>query len=127
MDRVVICSKRMDAVLKEDNETKGVDVAFRTMSAVERADLKDRQASLGLTVKHGSSPQIRFLVFNVNLVPNKAVRQAIAYAVDRGAINSLVFLGQATPLYSMIPPDLPYASPVFQSKYGDAQCASSNA
>jgi len=63
----------------------------------------------------------------VNLVPNKAVRQAIAYAVDRGAINSLVFLGQATPLYSMIPPDLPYASPVFQSKYGDAQCAASNA
>src|SRR5207249_2361141 len=73
MDRVVINIKSTDAALKQDIETKAVDVAFRTISPVDLADLEDRQASLGLTVKHGSSPQIRFLVFNVNLVPNKAV------------------------------------------------------
>ena len=127
MDRVVINIKSTDSALKQDIETKAVDVAFRTIAPVDLADLEGRQTSLGLTVKHGSSPQIRFLVFNVNLVPDKHVRQAIAYSVDRGAINSLVFLGQATPLYSMIPPDLPFGSPVFQGKYGDAQCASANA
>src|SRR2546427_5137776 len=114
MNRVVINIRSSDAALKQDIETKTVDVAFRTISPVDLADLQARQSSLGITVKLGSSPQIRFLVFNVNLIPDKRVRQAIAYSVDRGAINSLVFLGQATPLYSMVPSDLPFASPVFQ-------------
>src|SRR5256712_119398 len=127
MNRVVINIRSSDAALKQDIETKTVDVAFRTISPVDLADLQARQSSLGITVKLGSSPQIRFLVFNVNLIPDKRVRQAIAYSVDRGAINSLVFLGQATPLYSMVPSDLPFASPVFQGRYGDAQCASANA
>ncbi len=127
MDRVVINIKSTDAALKQDIETKAVDVAFRTISPVDLADLQGRQTSLGITVKLGSSPQIRFLVFNVNLIPDKRVRQAIAYSIDRSAINSLVFLGQVSPLYSMIPAELPYASPVFQSRYGDAQCASANA
>ncbi len=127
MNRVVINIRSSDAALKQDIETKTVDVAFRTISPVDLADLQARQSSLGITVKLGSSPQIRFLVFNVNLIPDKRVRQAIAYSVDRGAINSLVFLGQATPLYSMVPSDLPFASPVFQGRYGDAQCSSANA
>src|SRR4029077_3909035 len=71
-----------------------------------------------LKVDVGAGPRIRFLGFNVNNITDVRVRQAIAYAVDRDAINTNVFLGLATPIYSMIPPSMPYNQPVFKTKYG---------
>lgn len=70
----------------------------------------------------GTSPQIRYLVFDVQKVPvtDVRVRQAIAYAVDRNAINSNVFNNQTQPLYSMVPPAMPYSQPVFQTSYGSS-------
>ena len=68
----------------------------------------------------GTSPQIRYLVFNVNKVPDVRVRQAMSYAVDRSAIISSVFFNQTQPLYSMVPPAMPYSKPVFQTTYGSA-------
>jgi peptide/nickel transport system substrate-binding protein len=73
-----------------------------------------------LKVDVGAGPRIRFLGFNVNNITDVRVRQAIAYAVDRDAINANVFLGLATPIYSMIPPSMPYNQPVFKTKYGAA-------
>lgn len=66
----------------------------------------------------GTSPQIRYLVFNVQTVRDVRVRQAIAYAVDRNAIDSNVFANQTQPLYSLVPPALPYSQPVFKNSYG---------
>ena len=126
MDRIVINIRASAAALKQDIETKAVDVVFRTLSPPDLVDLQNRASSLGITVKLGSSPQIRYLVFNVNKVPNKLVRQAIAFSVDRSAISQIVFLGTASPLYSMIPAEMPYSTAVFQSKYGDARCADAN-
>lgn len=68
----------------------------------------------------GTSAQIRYLVFNLNKVTDVRVRQAIAYAVDRGAINSNVFYNQTQPLYSMVPASMPYSQPVFQTTYGSS-------
>lgn len=85
-----------------------------------------------LKVDVGAGPRIRFAGFNIPKIttlcgaarpadcPQK-VRQALAYAVDRDAINTNVFLGFATPIYSMIPPSMPYSQPVFKTKYGAAQ------
>jgi ABC-type transport system substrate-binding protein len=73
-----------------------------------------------LKVDVGAGPRIRFLGFNVNNITDVRVRQAIAYAVDRDAINTNVFLGLATPIYSMIPPSMPYNQPVFKTQYGAA-------
>jgi len=126
MSQVRLNIKESGAAVKQDIQTKAVDVAYRTISPSDLVDLQGKSSSLGITVKLSSSPVIRYLVFNVNTVPNKAVRQAIAYSVDRSALNQIVFLNTAAPLYSMVPPGLPYASPVFQPKYGDAQCASAN-
>jgi peptide/nickel transport system substrate-binding protein len=50
---------------------------------------------------------------------NPAVRRAIAASVDRKPITDVIFLGQATPLYSMIPNGMAYHSDVFK-KLGDA-------
>jgi peptide/nickel transport system substrate-binding protein len=113
--------------LKQQIETKAVDVAFRTLDPTDLSDLQSRATSLGLKVDVGASPQIRFLVFNVHLVPDVNVRKAIAYLVDRPLINTQVFKGTVEPLYSMIPPSMPYADPVFQGRYGDANIAEANA
>jgi peptide/nickel transport system substrate-binding protein len=127
MDRVVINIRESGIAVKQDIQTKAVDVAFRTLSPPDLVDLQARQTSLGITIKLGSSPQIRYLVINVNKVPDVRVRQAIAYSVDRAALNQLVFLGTATPLYSMVPPEMPFSTPVFQTQYGDANCPAANA
>ena len=127
MGTVEINIRDSASALKQDIETKAVDVVFRTLTPVDLVDLQTRAAALGITVKLGASPQIRYLVFNVNLMPDKRVRQAIAYSVDRAAISQIVFLGAVSPLYSMIPAELPYSTAVFQSRYGDAQCTSANA
>src|SRR6266705_2788245 len=63
----------------------------------------------------GTSAQIRYLVFNLNKVTDVRVRQAIAYAVDRGAINSNVFYNQTTGKLTI---DLWYNS---DGHYGDTE------
>jgi len=125
MDKVTINIRSSAAALKQDIETKNVDVVFRTLTPADLADLQVRKGALGIAVDVGSSPQIRYLVFNVNRVQDVRARQAIAYSVDRSVIDSIVFLGQVTPLYSMLPPALPYSKPVFTS-YGDANCGAAN-
>jgi ABC-type transport system substrate-binding protein len=127
MDQVAITIRDNAAQLKADITTGTADVVFRTLNPPDLVDLQNRATELGITVKLGSSPQIRYLVFNVNLVPDVRVRRAIAHSVDRAAISQIVFLNTASPLYSMIPPEMPFHSPVFQSRYGDARCPDANA
>ena len=67
-----------------------------------------------------TSPRIRYLGFNVQTITDVRVRQAIAYAVDRGAISSNVFSNLTQSIYSMVPPAMPYSQPVFQTKYGSS-------
>jgi len=117
-DKVNINIRLSATSLKQDIETKAVDVVYRTLNPEDIVDLDGREASLGIKVDVGASPQIRYIVFNVNKVPSKAARQAIAYSVDRAAIDQTVFLGTVEPLYSMIPSNMPYQAPVFQTKYG---------
>ncbi len=133
--KIAINIRSTATALKQDITTKAVDVVYRTFAPTDLTDLQTNAASLGITVHVGASPQIRFLVFQVNAnttnnipigITDVRVRQAIAYAVDRAQINSVVFNGLVTPLYSMVPSNMPYASPVFQPAYGDHNCAASN-
>ncbi len=133
--KVVINIRSTATALKNDITTKAVDVVYRTFAPTDLTDLQSQQTTLGITVRIGASPQIRFLVFQVNAnttngipigITDVRVRQAIAYSVDRAQINSVVFNGLVTPLYSMVPSSMPYSSPVFQSKYGDHNCAAAN-
>lgn len=127
MNQVNINIRSSSTILKQDIETKGVDVVFRTLTPTDLTDLQNRATTLGITVKLGASPQIRYLVINQNTITDKRVRQAIAYSVNRADINRIVFNNQVTGLYSMVPPAMPFASPVFQGAYGDANCSAANA
>jgi ABC-type transport system substrate-binding protein len=108
--------------LKNDISTGAIDVAYRTLNPTDLTSLQGQASTLGIKVDIGSSPQIRYLVINVKTPPFNDVRlrQAIAYAVDRAAIASTVFSNLVTPIYSMVPPSMPYSLPVFQTSYGSS-------
>jgi peptide/nickel transport system substrate-binding protein len=108
--------------LKNDLVAGTIDMAYRTLNPPDITSLQIQASSLGLTVQFGSSPQIRYLVFNVKTAPfnNVLLRRAIAYAVDRSLIVNDVFNGQVDQLWSMIPPLLNYSIPVFQLVYGSS-------
>lgn len=126
-DTVNINIRSTATALKQDIETKAVDVAYRTLDPTDLLDLDARETALGITVDIGASPQIRYLVFNVDRVTDVRVRQAIAYSVNRAQIDQVVFQGLIEPLYSMIPATMPYHEPVFQTSYGSSpNCSSAN-
>jgi len=130
MDRVNINIRSDSTALKQDIEahaTTGIDVAYRTLTPTDLTDLDSRETALGIKVDIGTSPQIRYLVINVNTITDVRIRQAIAYSVNRANIDSTVFNGLVEPLYSMIPASFPFQSPAFQTKYGGSpNCAEAN-
>ena len=91
-----------------------LDMAYRHLIS---ADIKGMQSDPNLKVWEGVSATIQFILFNEHMPPldNPEVRRAIAGAIDRNELCDTVFMGQAVPLYSMIPIGMPYYEPVFKS------------
>ena len=105
-----------------------VDVAFRSLSATDVADLRTDQ---NLQVVDGPGGEIRYIVFNFDTQPYGAktpeadpakalaVRQAVADLIDRQAIADQVYKNTYTPLYSYVPAGLTGATDALKGKYGD--------
>ena len=101
--------------------SEAIDVAYRALdpdqvrSLVDLADDPDG----GWQVISTESPVISYLVINAQQPPfdRVEVRRALAAALDRDLLNDRVFYGQATPLYSLIPPSFPVSEPVFAERY----------
>jgi len=132
-DKVTINIRSSSTALKNDLTVspKLADVVYRTINVEDLRDLTAQATALGIQVDTSTSPFIRYLVFNANLVTDVRVRRAIAYSVDRQAIDTVVFDGNVDPLYSLVPPGFPFSAPyyepVFQTSYGDAKCTEANA
>jgi peptide/nickel transport system substrate-binding protein len=105
-----------------------VDVAYRTMSATDVADLRTDD---NVQVTDGPGGSIRYIVFNFDTQPYGAttaeadpakalaVRQAVASLVDREAIADQVYKGTYQPLYSYVPEGFAGATTVLKDLYGD--------
>ena len=105
-----------------------VDVAYRSLSPTDIADLSTNDA---VTVHDGPGGEIRYIVFNFNTMPfgattaeadpakANAVRQAVASLVDRQAIATQVYKDTYTPLYSFVPDGFAGATTVLKDLYGD--------
>jgi peptide/nickel transport system substrate-binding protein len=105
-----------------------VDVAYRTMSATDVADLRTDD---NVKVTDGPGGSIRYIVFNFDTQPYGAktpeadpakalaVRQAVASLVDREAIADQVYKGTYQPLYSYVPQGFAGATTVLKDLYGD--------
>ena len=105
------------AALKLAVENKEVDVAWRSLSAPDIADLKTNDA---VTVASGKGSEIRYWVWNVakGIGKEVAVRQAAAQIFDREAIAADAYDGTVDPLYSIVPPGYGGQKDSFQETYG---------
>lgn len=111
-----------------------IDVAFRSLSATDIADLEGNK---DVKVHQGPGGEIRYIVFNFNTQPfgattaeadpakALAVRQAVADLIDREEIAEEVYKGTYTPLYSFMPDGLTGATTVLKDLYGDGSGAPS--
>ncbi|MCU1570032.1 MAG: peptide transporter substrate-binding protein [Naasia sp.] len=109
-----------------------IDVAYRSMSPTDVADLRGDDK---VKVLDGPGGAIRYIVFNFDTQPfgaktdgadegkALAVRQAVADLIDRQTIADQVFKGTFTPLYSYVPAGLTGANESLKSLYGDGSGA----
>jgi peptide/nickel transport system substrate-binding protein len=107
-----------------------VDVAYRSLSPTDVADLREDD---GVTVWDGPGGEIRYIVFNFNTQPYGAetaeadpakalaVRQAIASVIDRAEVSEQVYNGTYVPLYSYVPEGLTGATESLKGLYGDGE------
>ena len=114
--------------LKLDVSSGAIDVAFRSLSATDIADLSTNSA---VKVVDGPGGETRYMVFNFNTMPfgattpeadaakSLAVRQAMADLIDRKAIATDVYKGTYTPLFSAVPQGLTGATQPMKDLYGD--------
>ena len=99
-------------------QSGAIDVAYRQLAAT---DYQSYESNPNFKVWSGPGAFIQYLVFNELQPPfnNTVVRQAIAATINRTLITNTIFLGQAVPLYSMLPIGMIYHNDAFKV-YGDA-------
>ena len=99
-------------------QSGAIDIAYRQLAAT---DYQAAKSNPNLKVWSGPGAFIQYLCFNELQTPfnNVIVRRAIAATINRTLITNTVFLGQAVPLYSMLPIGMIYHNDAFKI-YGDA-------
>ncbi|MDX6327421.1 MAG: peptide/nickel transport system substrate-binding protein, partial [Nocardioidaceae bacterium] len=105
------------APLKEAIDTGQIDVAWRTLSPT---DLNDLNQNSQAKVIEGQGAEFRYWVFDFKSATAKqlAVRQAIAYLIDRDTIAKDAYDGTVTPTYSIVPPGFSGHKDSFKTMYG---------
>ncbi|MEJ7875052.1 MAG: ABC transporter substrate-binding protein [Solirubrobacterales bacterium] len=119
--RVIVQYYDKSSTLKQAVEQGEIEVAYRSLSPT---DIDDLEGADGVEVVKGPGAEIRYLNFNFDLQEGSdeeklAVRQAAAQVIDRQSIADNVYSGTATPLYSMVPSGLPFATESFADEYGE--------
>jgi peptide/nickel transport system substrate-binding protein len=119
--RFIIKYEQAASTLKLDVEQGNVDIAFRGLSPTDVTSLQG-ESSKGVKVVQGAGAEIRYIVFQTNKGPgaNKAIRQAMAYLIDRNSIAHDVFNDQVVPLYSMVASGLSGHIDAYKTEYGAA-------
>jgi peptide/nickel transport system substrate-binding protein len=122
IDRVVIRYYADATTLRLALEKGEVDVAFKTLNP---SDIKDLSANKKYVTYKLPGPQIRYLCFETSesVFQNKLLRRAVAALINRPEILQKVYLGQNSPLYSMIPNGMVYHSDDFKTAMGDGNVA----
>lgn len=106
------------APLKEAIDSGQIDIAWRTLSPTDLADLKE---NTDVDVIEGEGAEFRYWVFQFAnpTVKDVAVRQAVAQIIDRDTIAQDAYDGTVTPVYSIVPPGFGGQKDSFEEKYGD--------
>ncbi|MFE6161523.1 ABC transporter substrate-binding protein [Streptomyces sp. NPDC056486] len=101
-----------------------IDMMTRTMSPEQIKQL-DENPGNNIDLVETPGLEIRYLGFNTEAttVKSKAVRQAMAQVVDRGALAAGVYGDAAEPLYSLVPATVVGHTNSFFNKYGNPSTA----
>ena len=109
--------------MKLDIQSGAIDIAWRSLAAEDVDSLK---SASGVKVLTGAGGELRYLVFNLKTMPGNndaqklAIRQAIAYSIDRTDLANNVYKGTYQPAYSMIPSGIANATTPFKDTYGSS-------
>ncbi|MGW2510300.1 ABC transporter substrate-binding protein [Streptomyces scopuliridis] len=97
-----------------------IDVMTRAMTPEQVQSMVEKPKD-GIQLTEMPGLEIRYLGFDTDAptVKDKAVRQAMAYTIDRGDLVSKVYGAMAEPLYSLIPSSIATHTNSFFNKYGD--------
>lgn len=107
--------------MKLDVQSGAIDIAWRSLTPTDVDSLK---GDSNVKVLTGAGGELRYLVFNFKTMPGNndaqklAIRQAMAYSVDRKDLADNVYKGTYQPAYSMIPKGIAYATEPFKDVYG---------
>ena len=107
--------------LKLDIKNKDIDVAYRSLTPTDIADLEKTD---GITVHNGPGGELRYITFNLKTMPGDnpeqklAIRKAMAASVDRAELAKQVYKDTFTPAYSMVPDGQAGATEAFKDAYG---------
>lgn len=101
--------------------TGAVDVAIGALDPNQIRALKAQAATKHWQVITGAGNAVTVLSINLRQPPwdQLAARQVLAASINRQRLAERVFLGEAEPLYSLVPSLFPVSEPVFRDRYGD--------
>ena len=101
--------------------TGAVDVTHLSLDPDQIKNLKQGASSGGWQAIEAQGTAVSYLGLNLRQKPldNPAVRGAIAATIDRQQLNERVLLGQAEPIYSLVPSTFDVYKPSFKDLYGD--------
>lgn len=123
-DKVELVSYESSEAMGEALDKGDIQVMTRSMSPEQ---IQKLAAGTDSAIELVESPglEIRYLAFNTKAetVEDKAVRQAMAQVVDRGALVGNVYGTQAEPLFSLVPAGVTGHNNAFFNKYGDPNVA----
>ena len=103
-------------------ENGEVDLVYKSLNP---SDISDLSKNPKFVVAKLPGPFIRYICFETSesVFKDKKLRQAIAALVNRPDFAQKVFLGQVSPLYSMIPTGMQYQLNTFKTTFGDGNVA----
>ncbi len=95
-----------------------IDLVYKSLNP---SDIKDLSEKKEFVTNRLSGPQIRYICFETSsgIFKDKVLRQAVAALVNRPEIIQKVYLGQNSPLYSMVPNGMMYQTENFKTVFGD--------
>ncbi len=109
--------------LKLDVQNGDIDIAYRSLTPTDIADL---DKSDKVTVHTGSGGELRYVTFNLKTMPGDspkqklAIRKAVASSVNRADLATQVYKDTFTPAFSMVPEGQDGATEAFKDAYGEA-------
>ncbi|MCK4542479.1 MAG: hypothetical protein KAU17_09610 [Spirochaetales bacterium] len=103
-------------------EAGEIDLAYKTLNP---SDIKDLSTKSDIITNQLQGPYIRYICYETSesVFADKRVRQAISALVNRQDFIDKVYLGQNSPLYSMVPMGMIYHTDDFKEALGDGNIA----